>query len=1208
MTDTRSRINNLRARAEQALARGSAARPAALDEIDIEDLGALLHELQTYHAELEIQNLELQEAQQASETATRRYRLLFGLLPVPALVVDQRGRIQEANDHARLTLGLDGLNSLVQNSLLRLIHDDGRDNGRLLEVLKSDEGLATDSPLSLLLAQREGPPLPMDVFVSRLPDSFHLDRHFLVIFFDISLRKEAEALRKANQDADNALAQLREAESVASMGHWTLDLATEHLEWSEQTYRMFGLEPGHPVTLDSFFQAIPPDDAAAVSAAWEQARSQGGVYGVEHRIQVAGTLRWVRERADLSRVQNGIVVGTVLDITERREMEDQLRHQQQRLQSILDGTDVGTWEWDVETGETVFNERWAKIIGYRLEELEPVTIETWMRFVHPDDLDRANALLQEHFAGRVPVYDCELRMRHRNGHWVWVHDRGRVAAWTHDGKPLLMSGTHLDITQRKEAERQSSELLQRLHKLGAEMPGFVYQYQQWPDGTSAFVYASEGIRDVFGVAPGAYKVDASPIFRLIHPGDLDHIVESVRRSAETLAVWHETFGFKHRKKGWVRVEAHATPERLPDGSTLWHGYVHDVTEREKAKRRLEESEAKYKLLVENLNEGIWQIDAGGRTLFANARMAAMLGYTVAEMAGKHLFDFMDAPAKQLAEENLARRRQGVAEHSEIELRRKDGTLIYVSAASTPLLDQQGVYQGAIAGIQDISRQKAAERALQESLHHAEELATKAEAANLAKSRFLATMSHEIRTPMNGILGMAQLLVDAPLSESERLDCARTILNSGQTLLALLNEILDLSKVEAGKLSLEYDVFDAQLILRETEALFIDAAKAKGLRLETAWTGPTHSRYRSDPHRLRQMLANLVNNAIKFTAQGEIRLLASEVDLDVTTALLEFAVVDTGIGITDEQQALLFEPFSQVDSSTSRQFGGTGLGLSIVRGLAHLLGGTVGVSSRLGQGSRFWFRIRAERVTAEEADRWADDAVLVPTEGANLRFQGHVLVVEDNRTNQMILEVLLPRLGLTFTVANNGQEAVECIVERGERVDVILMDLQMPVMDGYEATEQIRRWEAANGRSAIPIIAVSAGVFPEFRERCLNLGMNDFIAKPIMIDDLRRGLQRYLASRISGSVSVAAEDGHGDWAPPRVLDVSRFDALVADLIPMLENSSFDAIERFAELEALAAGTPVAEQLQPCRQFLELFQFDQALVTLTSLRNDRLKPPA
>jgi len=254
------------------------------------------------------------------------------------------------------------------------------------------------------------------------------------------------------------------------------------------------------------------------------------------------------------------------------------------------------------------------------------------------------------------------------------------------------------------------------------------------------------------------------------------------------------------------------------------------------------------------------------------------------------------------------------------------------------------------------------------------LKTEAESASLAKSRFLATMSHEIRTPMNGILGMAQMLLMPNLSAHDQRDFARTIMTSGQTLLTLLNDILDFSKIEAGKVHLESNVFEPRQFLQEAQALFAVSAANKHLSLEFRWDGPSGQRYRADSHRLRQMLFNLLGNGIKFTTQGKVCVEGSEIGRDGDAAVLEFSVSDTGIGIPEEKLDLLFRPFTQADSSTTREFGGTGLGLSIVHSLAKLMGGDVGVASEVGNGSRFWFRIRAEIVPGGLGDSQASQPV------------------------------------------------------------------------------------------------------------------------------------------------------------------------------------------------------------------------------------------
>jgi signal transduction histidine kinase/CheY-like chemotaxis protein len=388
---------------------------------------------------------------------------------------------------------------------------------------------------------------------------------------------------------------------------------------------------------------------------------------------------------------------------------------------------------------------------------------------------------------------------------------------------------------------------------------------------------------------------------------------------------------------------------------------------------------------------------------------------------------------------------------------------------------------------------------------------RAEAANVAKSRFLATMSHEIRTPMNGILGMAQLLQQPGMAGHEREEAARTILQSGQTLLTLLNDILDLSKVEAGKFELNPAPFEPAQLLREIETLFSESARARGLQISAHWHGPPGQHYQGDAMRLRQMLANLVGNAVKFTPQGSVRIEAREVAEGANVAL-EFAVTDTGIGLSAQQHAQVFEPFLQADSSITRQYGGSGLGLSIVHSLARLMGGDVGVHSTPGQGSRFWFRVAAPHTGAPpERDMQAAQPLsppLPPTDVPAGEAAATVLVVEDNATNRAVVTAMLRKLGFAPVVAEDGEQGAARVCQGGP-LAAVLMDVQMPVLDGYAATRRIREWEAAQGRARVPIVALTADAYAEDRQRCLDSGMDDFLAKPVGLRQLQDMLGKWL---------------------------------------------------------------------------------------------------
>jgi len=462
----------------------------------------------------------------------------------------------------------------------------------------------------------------------------------------------------------------------------------------------------------------------------------------------------------------------------------------------------------------------------------------------------------------------------------------------------------------------------------------------------------------------------------------------------------------------------------------------------------------------------------------------------------------------------------------------------------------------------------------------------ADQANVAKSRFLATMSHEIRTPMNGILGMAQLLLAPNLTEYERQDYARTVLTSGQSLLSLLNDILDLSKIEANKMQLEMRVFSVEQLLHESHLLFEGAAREKDIVIRDHWHGIKGQRYQSDSHRLRQILTNLVGNSLKFTSQGHIQIEGRELEREGDSALLEFSVKDTGIGIAPDQLELVFKPFMQADNSTTRQYGGTGLGLSIVNQLSRMLGGEVGVESDVGNGSRFWVRVRVNVI--EEAHSRAQERL--PDERRNTTettFSGRVLVAEDNAVNRKVIEAMLKKLGVNVTLVNDGQAAVNAIIG-GDRPDLILMDLQMPVMDGHLATQHIRQWEAENQQARLPIIALTADAFEDVRQHCTEDGMDDFLTKPVAVQSLQQALGRWLPA-IELKMAPAQ----------RGLDWTQIHALLAELIPLLEQNKFDALERFQVLKKLTEHTELSSEISAASRALENLKFDEALQLLRPL---------
>ena len=532
--------------------------------------------------------------------------------------------------------------------------------------------------------------------------------------------------------------------------------------------------------------------------------------------------------------------------------------------------------------------------------------------------------------------------------------------------------------------------------------------------------------------------------------------------------------------------------------------------------RLAERERVLRTIFDTSDGAIFLVGPDGRIVFANERMSAMWGIPVAQLIGSPYVSLIHPDEREIGHQKMLKLMASEIPFVRVEREyiRRDGTMFWGFLCGRRLLDESGRLAGLVGLIADIDESKRNAQELDSYRQRLEELVRErttqleqakevAELANRAKSAFLANMSHEIRTPMNAIIGLAHLLRRDQVSrqQADRLD---KMLGSAEHLLAIINDVLDISKIESGKLVLEVAPFRIVDVVERLVSLNADKVTTKGLSFRTV-VGSLPPVLVGDRTRLSQALLNYVSNAIKFTESGSIVLRASVVEEDDASLLVRFEVQDSGIGIAGDVLERLFHPFEQADNSTTRKYGGTGLGLVITRHLAELMGGQAGVDSQPGRGSTFWLTARLGKPSAPDQAGCA--AMIGTTAGAagGVARSARILLVEDEPLNcEVAAELIRELVGLPIEIAGDGEQAL-CKVQ-STRYDLILMDLLMPGIDGLEVTRRIRQLP---GYATTPIVAMTANAFAEDRQRCLAAGMNDHLAKPVDPDRLHAALQRWL---------------------------------------------------------------------------------------------------
>jgi len=830
--------------------------------------------------------------------------------------------------------------------------------------------------------------------------------------------------------------------------------------------------PDDAEVLERALQAHLSGETSEISATY-RVRSNGGAY------------RWMYTRGVAIPAIEGTairLVGSDVDITEIKQLETELRLANERLELALRGSNVGVWDIDMPDGDLAHGRQtiincW-ELLGF--DNTDPRTQQAnYFSLLHPADRERAASAQRAYLAGESREYEVEFRALHDDGKHRWLLVRG-VAARDSEGTPIRFIGSSIDITDLE--ERRISE--QRYRLLVESTAAIVW--------TTAATGLQESEQPSWAAFTGASEDQYLGLSWLdsVHPEDRERTAELWSAAVANQSPFAIDFRVRRHDGEYRDLLNRAIPLRNSDGEIYeWFGTCVDVTDRKRADQALRDSEARFRGTFENAAVGIAHIDRQSYCLRANATLADILGYPQPELTGLVLQDLVhpeDLPQNR-AQLALLMRGEIPSFADEVRIFRKDGSVVWALVTVSRQPGAEGEPEGRILIVQNISERKR----LESELLLAKEAA---EAANRAKDEFLANVSHEIRTPMNAILGMTELVLDSHLTEDQRRSL-RTVKSGADSLLHTINDLLDFSKIEARKLQLDSDDFSLRTVMVDTLRALATRAHRKSLELVSHVHPDVPDAVVGDAGRLRQVLLNLVGNAIKFTNEGEVLVSVAIADGPAPDGevCLSFSVRDTGIGIAAEKQDAIFRAFEQADTSTTRKYGGTGLGLTIAARLVALMGGVITVESEPNRGSTFSFT--AHFVRQLHPSQAAPPAPAPPLQRLP------VLIVDDNATNRHLLEEWLRGWQMEPVSVGDGMAAVDAMWHRaanGRPYALVLLDARMPDTDGMAVAAKIReRVELASTR----IILLTSEERPLDIARLRELRIDAYLRKPLEQDEL-----------------------------------------------------------------------------------------------------------
>ncbi len=945
--------------------------------------------------------------------------------------------------------------------------------------------------------------------------------------------QHSEQLREEHAQSEQSRQRLALALRSSDSGFWEWDIAHDKARFSPEWRQLCGIGPESPnsLDLDEWMSRVhPADKRVSYSDIIRHIKGETPMYENEYRLKIHdGSYKWILTRGKVVEWQPdgkaALMLGVYTDITDRKHTELVSIRQQAAMHSLNEIASLPA----VDPAEQLrlalsLGARYLGLAGGLISEINGEDYRVHVQFSANGNKDAAisnhlgknycslTVALRDVFAEddipasehrRHPAY-LLTQMESYIGVPLWINDRlyGTLCFFSrktrhHQYDSLdkdfvrLLARWISSVVERWQQEREKKIILNRFQKLSERLPGFLYQFQLRPDGSSFFPYASPGMKNIYNTNPDEVTSSAQKVFAVIHPDDVGWVSESVSYSATHLTPWVATVRVNHPLRGLIWTHVESIPEKLEDGSVLWHGYVSDITPLKQAEMQLQETNSLRKAILDAASVAIISTDVNGLIKTFNHGAELMLGYSAQEMIDKetpaiiHLPAEVEAYAHRLTCELgyeikpgfdvfVAKAREGSDDEKEWSYVRKDGSQFPVILTVSALRNTEGEISGYLGIARDISEIKRIDQ---------------------MKTEFISTVSHELRTPLTAISGALGILANGKVGNLSE-QAARMIQiahNNSQRLIHLVNDLLDMEKLVAGKM--HFDFQPQMLLPLLQQSIESNAAFAEQYGVSYLLDTEENVKVTVDSQRLLQVLANYLSNAAKFSpANDQVR-----INVELRFGSVRVTVTDRGPGIPENFRARLFQKFSQADSSDSRQKGGTGLGLAICKEIIERMGGKVGVESVPGEGASFYFDLPCEDATQKVPATRIEPSKSKP----------HLLIVEDDVETAEVLATALGAQGLDVDRANNGQAALEHLQLRD--YDVITLDLNLPDMHGIDIVEQLRQQEVHRKNKKIPIIIIT-GAVDEGKQRLASLGNRAdiyWLQKPLVNGELDAVIQQAL---------------------------------------------------------------------------------------------------